>query len=96
MRTGIGPARQSFALQFCSNPNQYVGHDHLHHRMARVLGGRTQSVLFIYLLTFCLGLNAILLRDSHHPLEAFLLLCQALLIVFLVSVLEADNGKQRG
>ncbi len=75
---------------------EYVGHDHLHHRMARVLGGRTQSVLFIYLLTFCLGLNAILLRDSHHPLEAFLLLCQALLIVFLVSVLEADNGKQRG
>ncbi len=74
---------------------EYVGHDHLHHRMARVLGGSTQSVLFIYLLTICLGLNAILLRESHHPLEALLLLCQALLIVILVSILESTNGKQR-
>jgi UDP-GlcNAc:undecaprenyl-phosphate GlcNAc-1-phosphate transferase len=74
---------------------EYVGHDHLHHRMARVLGGRTKSVLFIYLLTTCLGLNAILLRNSHHPFEALLLLSQALLIVVLVSILEATNGKQR-
>jgi UDP-GlcNAc:undecaprenyl-phosphate GlcNAc-1-phosphate transferase len=74
---------------------EYVGHDHLHHRMARVLGGRTKSVLFIYLLTTCLGLNAILLRNAHQPSEAFLLLCQAFLIVVLVSILEATNGKQR-
>lgn len=72
----------------------YVGHDHLHHRMARVLGGPTQSVLFIYLLTICLGLNALLLRHSQ-ALEALLLLGQALLIVLLVSILEANNGKQR-
>jgi UDP-GlcNAc:undecaprenyl-phosphate GlcNAc-1-phosphate transferase len=73
---------------------EYVGHDHLHHRMARVLGGPTQSVLFIYLLTICLGLNALLLRHSL-PFEAMLLLSQALLIVVLVSILEASNGKQR-
>ncbi len=73
---------------------EYVGHDHLHHRMARVLGGPTKSVLFIYLLTICLGLNALLLRHSV-PLEALLLLGQALLIVVLVSILEANNGKQR-
>jgi len=73
---------------------EYVGHDHLHHRIARVVGGTTQSVLFIYLLTICLGLSALLLRYST-PFAAFLLLCQALIIVILVSVLEANNGKQR-
>jgi UDP-GlcNAc:undecaprenyl-phosphate/decaprenyl-phosphate GlcNAc-1-phosphate transferase len=74
---------------------EYVGHDHLHHRMARILGGPTQSVLFIYVLAVCLGLNALLLRYAP-PFMAFLLLSQAFLIVVLVSVLEANggNGKQ--
>ena len=70
---------------------EYVGHDHLHHRMARVLGGPTQSVLFIYLLAVCLGLNALLLRYAS-PFMALLLLSQAFLIVVLVSVLEANGG----
>ena len=72
---------------------EYVGHDHLHHRIARVLGGATQSVLFIYLLTICLGLSALLLRYST-PFTGFLLLCQASIIVVLVSILEAKNGKE--
>ena len=74
---------------------EYVGHDHLHHRMARVLGGPTQSVLFIYILAVCLGLNALLLRYAP-PFLASLLIGQAVLIVVLVSVLEANggNGKQ--
>jgi UDP-GlcNAc:undecaprenyl-phosphate GlcNAc-1-phosphate transferase len=72
---------------------EYVGHDHLHHRMARVLGGVTQSVLFIYLLAICLGLSALLLRYSS-PFAGFLLLCQAFIIVVLVSILEAKNGKE--
>jgi UDP-GlcNAc:undecaprenyl-phosphate GlcNAc-1-phosphate transferase len=75
---------------------EYVGHDHLHHRMARVLGGPAQSVLFIYLLTVCLGISAILLRNAHHASEALLLLSQAFIVVVLVSILEAVNGnKQR-
>ena len=74
---------------------EYVGHDHLHHRMARVLGGTTQSVLFIYLLTVCLGISAILLRNARHPSEALLLLSQALIIVVLVSILEAVNGNKK-
>jgi UDP-GlcNAc:undecaprenyl-phosphate GlcNAc-1-phosphate transferase len=74
---------------------EYVGHDHLHHRMARVLGGPTQSVLFIYLLSVCLGISAILLRNAHHPSEALLLLSQALIIVILVSILEAVNGNRQ-
>ena len=74
---------------------EYVGHDHLHHRMARVLGGPTQSVLFIYLLSVCLGISAMLLRNAHHPSEALLLLSQALIIVILVSILEAVNGNRQ-
>jgi len=74
---------------------EYVGHDHLHHRMARVLGGTTQSVLFIYLLTVCLGISAILLRNARHPSEALLLLSQASIIVVLVSILEAVNGNKK-
>jgi len=74
---------------------EYVGHDHLHHRMARVLGGPTQSVLFIYLLSVCLGISAILLRNARHPSEALLLLSQALIIVVLVSILEAVNGNKK-
>jgi UDP-GlcNAc:undecaprenyl-phosphate GlcNAc-1-phosphate transferase len=74
---------------------EYVGHDHLHHRMARVLGGTTQSVLFIYLLTICLGISAILLRNARHPSEALLLLSQASIIVVLVSILEAVNGNKK-
>jgi UDP-GlcNAc:undecaprenyl-phosphate GlcNAc-1-phosphate transferase len=74
---------------------EYVGHDHLHHRMARVLGGSTQSVLFIYLLTVCLGISAILLRNAQQPSEALLLLSQALIIVILVSILEAVNGNKQ-
>jgi UDP-GlcNAc:undecaprenyl-phosphate GlcNAc-1-phosphate transferase len=72
---------------------EYVGHDHLHHRIARVLGGATQSVLFIYLLTICLGLSALLLRHST-AFTAFLLLCQAFIMVMLVSILEAKNGNE--
>jgi UDP-GlcNAc:undecaprenyl-phosphate GlcNAc-1-phosphate transferase len=74
---------------------EYVGHDHLHHRMARVLGGPTQSVLFIYLLSVCLGISAILLRNAQKPSEALLLLSQALIIVVLVSILEAVNGNKK-
>ena len=74
---------------------EYVGHDHLHHRMARVLGGPTQSVLFIYLLSVCLGISAMLLRNAQHPSEALLLLSQAFIIVVLVSILEAVNGNKK-
>lgn len=76
----------------------YVGHDHLHHRIASVLGGTAQSVFFIYILSICLGLSALLL--PHLPIgDAYILLAQAALIFLMVSVLErkgrsiANNGK---
>jgi UDP-GlcNAc:undecaprenyl-phosphate GlcNAc-1-phosphate transferase len=66
---------------------EYVGNDHLHHRMAAVLGGRKKSVLFIYLMSVCLGSSAVLLRNAQ-PLDAWLLLFQAVILVGLITVLE--------
>lgn len=65
----------------------YVGKDHLHHRLAKVLGGRKRSVLFIYLLTFCLGTSAVVLRYAR-PTDAILLIVQATVFVGLITILE--------
>lgn len=65
----------------------YVGNDHLHHRLANVLGSRKKSVLFIYFLSFCLGTSAVVLRNAT-PLDAFLLILQAAIMVALITVLE--------
>ena len=66
---------------------EYVGKDHLHHRLAHVLGSNKRSVLFIYLLSLCLGLNAIGLRNA--PLsQAILHIFQAVIIVALITFLE--------
>jgi UDP-GlcNAc:undecaprenyl-phosphate GlcNAc-1-phosphate transferase len=69
---------------------EYVGRDHLHHRIADVLGGRRRSVLFIYLLTFCLGFSAILLRNAES-FDALLLILQAAIIVVLITILERSG-----
>jgi len=65
----------------------YVGKDHLHHRLAIVLGGRKKSVLFVYLLSFCLGTSAIVLRYAR-PTDAILLIVQATVFVGLITILE--------
>ena len=66
---------------------EYVGKDHLHHRLSHVLGGARKSVVFIYLLNFCLGTSAIALRDAR-VIDAVLLLMQAAIIVVLITILE--------
>lgn len=66
---------------------EYVGKDHLHHRLERVLGSRVASVVFIYCLTISLGLAAIVLRKADTA-EALLLLAQATMIILMVTVLE--------
>lgn len=66
---------------------EYVGRDHLHHRLSEVLGGSKRSVIFICLLSLCLGTSAVILRRAE-TLDAFLLLIQACVIVSLVTVLE--------
>ncbi|MBW1910185.1 MAG: hypothetical protein JRJ11_11690, partial [Deltaproteobacteria bacterium] len=66
---------------------EYVGKDHLHHRLSSVLGGPKKAVLFIYFLSLALGISAVVLRNAR-TIDAILLLLQALLIVLLVTILE--------
>ncbi|MEW6077765.1 MAG: MraY family glycosyltransferase [Thermodesulfobacteriota bacterium] len=72
---------------------EYVGRDHLHHRLAIVLGGNRRSVVFIFALNSCLGISAVVIRHAGI-LEAALLLLQAVLLVLLISVLE-KSGRLR-
>lgn len=71
----------------------YVGRDHLHHRIAEILGCRRRSVLFIYLMSLCLGASACLLPAADTT-GATLLLLQAGIVVVLVTVLERQ-GRRR-
>ncbi len=71
----------------------YVGKDHLHHRLERALGSRQASVAMIFLMTICLGLAALALRHAGTA-EALLLLVQACLIVAMITILEW-SGRQK-
>jgi len=71
----------------------YVGKDHLHHRLERALGSRQASVAMICLMTICLGLAALALRHAETP-EALLLLVQACLIAVMITILEW-SGRQK-
>ncbi|MBI3807824.1 MAG: undecaprenyl/decaprenyl-phosphate alpha-N-acetylglucosaminyl 1-phosphate transferase [Nitrospirae bacterium] len=71
----------------------YVGKDHLHHRLERALGSRQASVAMICLMTICLGLAALALRHAGTS-EALLLLLQACLIVAMITILEW-SGRQK-
>lgn len=71
----------------------YVGKDHLHHRMANLLLSNKKSVLFIYLLSFTLGLNALLLRDAGG-FSAMILLTQAICILVIITVIEITGNRK--
>jgi len=66
---------------------EYVGKDHMHHRLERVLGSRTEAVFMIFLLSIALGLAGVVLRNAR-TVDALFLLLQATIIVVVVSILE--------
>ncbi len=72
---------------------EYVGKDHLHHRLYALLGDKRKAVLFIYFLCAILGISAIALRDAR-PLDGILLISQAFLITVAISILEY-SGRHR-
>ena len=74
---------------------EYVGKDHLHHRLANVLGSKKKSVLFIYLLSLCLGLSAVALRNAR-VVDAVLLIVQASIMVILITFLERRGRLPNG
>jgi len=71
---------------------EFVGKDHLHHRLDHVLGSGRKSVIFIFSLNFCLGASAIALRNAR-AVDAFLLMAQAGIIVVLITILERRGRK---
>lgn len=72
---------------------EYVGKDHLHHRLERALGNRKASVLMIFTLTICLGLAALAFRRAG-TIEAIFLLTQVCMIVIMVTVLELSARRR--
>jgi UDP-GlcNAc:undecaprenyl-phosphate/decaprenyl-phosphate GlcNAc-1-phosphate transferase len=70
----------------------YVGRDHLHHRLASLLGSNRNAVLLVYCLSICMGLAAIVLIHAT-ALEVVLLILQALFVAFIFAVLEHAGGR---
>ena len=72
---------------------EYVGKDHMHHRLFAVLGDQRKVVLFIYLVSATLGISAIALRNARI-VDGVLLVAQAFLITIIISILEF-TGRHR-
>lgn len=66
---------------------EYVGRDHLHHRLADLLGSRSLAVATIFLLSACFGLNALVLRETASA-GVSMLCVQSVLFVLGVTILE--------
>jgi UDP-GlcNAc:undecaprenyl-phosphate GlcNAc-1-phosphate transferase len=71
----------------------YVGRDHLHHRLAALLGSRPKAVLMIYLISICMGMAAIALVGAR-PAQAILLICQGILFAAIFSVVEHAGSRE--
>ena len=65
----------------------YAGRDHLHHRLASLLGSKRQAVFLVFLFSVCTGLAAIALVHAS-TMEAVILILQAVVIVIIFSILE--------
>ncbi len=71
----------------------YVGKDHLHHRMYDLLGDKRKAVLLIYFVCATLGISAVALRQAR-TIDGILLVGQALLITVIISILEYSGRKR--
>jgi len=65
----------------------FVGRDHLHHRLESLGMTKKEVVMFIFLFQICLGAGALLIRQIHE-MQAVLLLLQSLGIIVLFAILE--------
>ena len=65
----------------------YVGRDHLHHRLASLLGSNRNAVVLVFAVSVCMGLAGIALVRAR-TLEASLLILQAVFVAFIFAVLE--------
>ncbi|RMD91368.1 MAG: undecaprenyl/decaprenyl-phosphate alpha-N-acetylglucosaminyl 1-phosphate transferase [Calditrichaeota bacterium] len=71
----------------------YVGKDHLHHRLIAMDLSPKQCVLLIYTLTTTLGLAAVILKNGQ-TIDAVLGIFQMLLILLIVTILMRKGGER--
>ncbi len=71
----------------------YVGRDHLHHRLAALLGSQRLALLLIFLISSVMGLAAIALKNAR-PVDAVVFLVQAVLVVVVVTILEFQGNRR--
>lgn len=71
----------------------YTGRDHLHHRLAALLGSKRLAVILIFLLTSVMGLGAVALKNARL-VDVGVLLAQATLIVLVVTLLEFQGNRR--
>ncbi len=71
----------------------YVGRDHLHHRLTALMGSQRLALLLIFLLSSVMGLAAIVLKNARL-VDAVLLLVQAALVVVVVTILEFQGNRR--
>ncbi|MBI3814330.1 MAG: undecaprenyl/decaprenyl-phosphate alpha-N-acetylglucosaminyl 1-phosphate transferase [Nitrospinae bacterium] len=64
----------------------YVGKDHLHHRLSHLGLSNKSTVLFIYLISAAMGISAVVLKHGR-TVDALLLILQAFLIYFIIVIL---------
>jgi UDP-GlcNAc:undecaprenyl-phosphate GlcNAc-1-phosphate transferase len=71
----------------------FTGHDHFHHRMKVILGGKNLTVAFLVLVNIVFGLGALALRNAGF-FTAVVLIVQALAVFLMISLIElAFRGK---
>ena len=65
----------------------YVGTDHIHHRIFAILKNERQTVLFIIVFSATLGIGALVLRNAS-AIDGIMTIVQALLVTLIVSIIE--------
>ncbi|HOW28304.1 MAG TPA: MraY family glycosyltransferase [Elusimicrobiota bacterium] len=66
---------------------EFTGKDHFHHRLMHLGLDEKRTVGFILIVNLCLGLGAVVIRNTANPLGAGLLLFQAVLIFIMIVIL---------
>jgi UDP-GlcNAc:undecaprenyl-phosphate GlcNAc-1-phosphate transferase len=72
----------------------FVGTDHIHHRLFAILKGKRRTVFFILFLSATIGINALTLRNAD-TIDGLLTVVQAFFITLIVSTLEYFGKKTK-
>ena len=68
---------------------EHCAPDHLSHRLVWIGFSQRRAVMMIYLISICLGITGVLLRNSRLAFDSVLALAQGLAIVVVVMTLMA-------